>query len=46
MKLRTLSAIALVLSAVYATPSMAFGLPSIPGIGGGAARQRASTSMR
>jgi hypothetical protein len=34
MKLRTLSAIALVVSAVYASPSMAFGLPSIPGIGG------------
>jgi hypothetical protein len=37
MKLRNLSAIALVLSAVYASPSMAFGLPSIPGIGGGSA---------
>ncbi|VXB36287.1 conserved exported hypothetical protein [Burkholderia sp. 8Y] len=34
MKLRTLSAIALVVSAVHASPSMAFGLPSIPGISG------------
>ncbi|MFP3557230.1 hypothetical protein SB861_41985 [Paraburkholderia sp. SIMBA_049] len=35
MKLRTISAIAMFVSAVYASPSMAFTLPSIPGVGSG-----------
>ena len=35
MKLRTLSAIALVVSAVYASPSMAFGLPCVAANMGG-----------
>lgn len=45
MKLRNLSAIALILSAAYASPSMAFGLPSIPGIGGGSSGSASSVNL-
>jgi hypothetical protein len=36
MKIRAISTIAVLLSAVYVAPAMAFGLPSIPGVGGSA----------
>lgn len=45
MKLRAISAIALLVSAIHATPSMAFGLPSIPSIGGGSAGASASVNV-